>query len=235
LSGWLLGAFLQYYRKWDTRVVRGIDHFVAISNWVAQKVDRAYQRSADVIYPPVDVSSFSSGSDKNNYYLTISRLVPYKRVDVIVESFSRMPDKKLIIIGEGPSKLNLAQSAADNIKFLGYQPFDVMKSYLEGAKGFVYSAVEDFGISPIEAQAAGTPVIGLRKGGLMETVIDGETGVFYDSQTPESLVATINDFESSKIEFNPDHMHKQATKFSKERFQSEISAYVNQRWLEFTG
>ena len=108
-----------------------------------------------------------------------------------------------------------------------------MKSYLESAKGFVYSAVEDFGIAPIEAQAAGTPVIGYRKGGLLETVIEGETGLFYDEQTPESLINAVNQFESSGIQFDADRMHQHAAQFSKQRFKDEIQAYVNQRWVEF--
>ena len=233
LKGWLLKAFLQYYRRWDTNAARRIDHFVAISNWVAHKVDLAYQRAADVIYPPVNVSSFSPKTEKSDYYLTISRLVPYKRVDIITEAFSRMPGKKLIVIGEGPQKKQLSREAPANIEFLGYQPFEVVKSYLEAAKGFVYSAVEDYGIAPIEAQAAGTPVIGYHKGGLLETVIEGETGIFYDSQTPDSLAAAVHQFESSGIEFNPLHLHQHAEKFSKERFKNEIQAYVEQRWREF--
>ena len=233
IKGWLLKVFLKYYRNWDTDAASRIDHFVAISDWVAEKVGRAYSSTADVIYPPVDVSSFSPVSKKSDHYLTISRLVPYKRLDIITEAFSRMPDKQLIVIGEGPEKTHLAVNAPSNIKFLGYQPFKAMKSYLESAKGFVYSAVEDFGIAPIEAQAAGTAVIGFRKGGLLETVIEGETGLFYDEQTPESLINAVNQFESSGLQFDADRMHQHAAQFSKQRFKEEIQAYVNQRWVEF--
>jgi glycosyltransferase involved in cell wall biosynthesis len=233
MKGWLLNAFLSYFRVWDHKAAQEVDYFIANSNWTAKKVGNAYQRSADVIYSPVEVSEFNTNSTRSDYYVTVSRLVPYKRIDVITDSFSQMPDKQLLIIGEGPEKKRLEASVPSNIKFLGYQSFEAMKSYLESAKGFVYSAVEDFGIAPIEAQAAGTPVIGFRKGGLLETVVEGETGIFYESQTPESLIDAVNKFESSGIEFNPARLHEHAQKFNKERFKTEIQAYVIQRWEEF--
>ena len=233
LKGWLLNAFLHYYRRWDFEAAQRVDQFVAISKWVAHKVQQAYRRSADVIYPPVDVSAYKPQPVKDDYYLTVSRLVPYKRVDLITEAFSRMTDKRLVVIGEGPEKNRLAAGAPGNIEFLGYQPFDVVKSYLESAKAFVFSAVEDFGIAPIEAQAAGTPVIGYRRGGILETVLEGETGLFYDDQTPESLINAVNQFETSGIQFDTVRMHQHAEKFSKERFKAGMQAYVNQRWTDF--
>lgn len=233
IKGWLLKNFLQYYRKWDFAAASKVDHFIAISRWVAQKVQQSYQRSADVIYPPVDIAAYQPEAEKEDYYLTVSRLVPYKRVDLITEAFSRMPDKQLIVIGEGPEKKRLAGNATGNIRFLGYQPFEVVKSYFEHAKAFIFSAVEDFGIAPLEAQAAGTPVIGYRRGGLVETVIENETGIFFDQPTPESLIESINRFEINSIEFDADRMHQHAATFSKERFQNEMLTFVNKRWSEF--
>ncbi|HCD8408999.1 TPA: glycosyltransferase family 4 protein, partial [Klebsiella oxytoca] len=182
LARWLLHKI----RVWDCRTANGVDHFIANSQFIARRIKKVYGRKADVIYPAVDVERFALQTNKQDYYMTASRMVPYKRMDLIVEAFSHMPTKKLVVIGDGPEMNKIKSKATSNIEILGYQPNDVMQKYMSEAKAFVFAAEEDFGITPVEAQACGTPVIAYGKGGALETIISIEkenpTGLFFYKQ-----------------------------------------------------
>jgi glycosyltransferase involved in cell wall biosynthesis len=228
VKGALVRLFLHYIRGWDSHSAHRVDHFIAISHYVARRIQKFYGRKAEVIYPPVDISYYQPGKQKDDFYLTFSRFVPYKRIDLIVEAFSEMPDKRLVVIGSGPEEKKILSKAKKNIEFLGYQPDEVLRSYLQRAKGFVFAALEDFGIAPVEAMACGTPVIGLGKGALRETVIEGRTGVFFPEQTTSSIKEAICNFE--KMEMDPLEIRRQAEKFSLERFNIQFAEFVSKRY-----
>lgn len=217
---------LHYLRIWDITTTNNVDQFIANSRYVAKRIEKIYRRNAKVIYPPVDVKKFNLNEKKENFYLTVGRLVPYKRVDLIVKAFSRLPDKRLIVIGTGPEYKRLKKLATKNVEFLGYQSFKDLKNYMEKAKAFIFAAEEDFGIAVVEAQACGTPVIVYGKGGVLETVIDGKTGIVFEEQKIESLIEAIIKFEKNEESFDPKEIRKNANRFSKERFKREFSSYL---------
>jgi glycosyltransferase involved in cell wall biosynthesis len=225
----LKGLFVKYLlhkmRLWDARTANGVDEFIANSHYIAKRVWRVYRRESTVIYPPVDVQAFEMYEKKEDYYFTASRMVPYKKIDLIVEAFAHMPDKKLIVIGDGPDMAKIKAKAVSNVILMGYQPFSVLKETMQKAKAFVFAAEEDFGIAPVEAQACGTPVIAFGKGGALETVIDGKTGVFFNEQTIESLTEAVQRFES--MAFDISDIRANALRFSNERFLEEIKNYEN--------
>ncbi|MBG0787934.1 MAG: glycosyltransferase, partial [Anaerolineaceae bacterium] len=196
LKGFLARALLHYIRIWDLRTVPGVDHFIANSNFVAERIWKHYKREATVIHPPFEVNRFTLQPTKQDYYLSVSRLVPYKKVDVIIEAFRRMPNKQLVVIGDGPEMAHLKQMSTPNISLLGFQDNETVAKAMQDAKALIFAAEEDFGIVPVEAQACGTPVIAYGKGGALETVVPGETGTFFDEQTPDSLIAAVEHFES---------------------------------------
>lgn len=181
-----------------------------------------------VIHPPVDVSSFNLATDKSDFYLTASRLVPYKKVDLIVEAFTHIPDKKLVVIGEGPEMDKVRRKACSNVEILGYQPTEVLRDYMRRAKAFIFAAEEDFGIVPVEAQACGTPVIGYGKGGLVDTVVPGRTGILFNEQSASSIVQAIYEFESTRDQFDPLEIRRNAEQFSEDRFIAEFSNVIAQ-------
>jgi len=170
LKGKLARWMLHNIRMWDYRTANGVDHFIANSHFIARRIKKVYGRDADVIYPPVDVDRFKLHKKKDDFYFTASRMVPYKRIDLIVEAFSRMPEKKLVVIGDGSEMAKIKSKATANVEILGYQPNEVMEDYMRRAKAFVFAAEEDFGITPVEAQACGTPVIAFGKGGALESI-----------------------------------------------------------------
>ncbi|MDS7872447.1 glycosyltransferase family 4 protein [Klebsiella pasteurii] len=233
LAKWLLHKI----RIWDYRTVNGVDHFIANSHFIARRIKKVYGRSSTVIYPPVDVNRFTLCEEKEDYYFTASRLVPYKRMDLIVEAFSLMPDKQLVVIGDGSEMAKIKSKATSNIKILGYQSNSVMQEHMQKAKAFVFAAEEDFGITPVEAQACGTPVIAFGKGGALETVrpygVDKPTGIFFDKQDVSSLIEAVSLFESNVQAFVPMHCRENALRFSVERFQNEISEFIDNKWNEF--
>lgn len=220
IKGLFAKYFLHKMRIWDSRTANGVDFFIANSNYIATRVWKAYRRESTVIYPPVDVDSFEIHTQKEDFYLTASRMVPYKKIDLIVEAFSLMPDKKLIVIGDGPDMAKIKAKAGANVVLMGYQPSQILKEYMQKAKAFIFAAEEDFGIIPVEAQACGTPVIAFGRGGALETVIDGKTGLFFYEQTIDELICTINKFET--LQFDHYFIHKHAQSFSAERFLIEI-------------
>jgi glycosyltransferase involved in cell wall biosynthesis len=226
LKGVLAKMVLHYIRMWDISSINRVDYFIANSQYIADRIYKLYQRKAVVIYPPVDVEMFDLQKEKEEYYFTASRMVPYKKIDLIVEAFSKMPGKKLIVIGDGPDFKKIKMKVTDNVTLLGYQPFAVLKDYMQRAKAFVFAAEEDFGIIPVEAQACGTPVIAFGKGGALETVIDRQTGVFFYKQTTASIVMAISEFESISDQLNPDIIRDNALRFNKQRFINEMDSFV---------
>ncbi len=237
MKGRLARWFLHKIRIWDSRTSNGVDHFIANSHFIARRIKKAYGRDADVIYPPVEVEKFTLCENKEDFYLTASRMVPYKRIDLIVEAFSQMPDKKLVVIGDGSEMGKIKSRAGKNIEILGYQSDEVMQDYMRRAKAFVFAAEEDFGITPVEAQACGTPVIAFGKGGALETIRPyGEnkaTGIFFLKQTTESLIQAIRQFDLVHESILPNDCRANAMRFSAERFHNELDAYVESKWQEF--
>ena len=231
LKGALAKLILHYIRVFDVRSSGGVDAFMANSAFVARRVDKAYRRSATPVYPPVDTEKYTLCADKGDYYVTASRMVPYKRIDLIVQAFSRMPDRRLYVIGEGPELDNIRALAGENVKVVGYQTGERLREYLRHAKGFVFAAEEDFGIVPVEAQACGTPVIAYGHGGVTESVIDGITGVFFMEQTAESLMAAVEHFE--RITWDAQAIRKNAERFSHAVFKEKFMEFVNNQWQEF--
>ncbi|MBI2743047.1 MAG: glycosyltransferase [Chlamydiales bacterium] len=236
-----LGAFrkicarlaLHYLRSWDIASSSRVDHFAAISHVIARRIQKIYGREATVIYPPVATHKFAIAQSKEEYYLTASRLVPYKKIDLIVEAFAQMPDKRLVVIGDGPEMQKIKSRAAKNIEILGYQSDAVLNEHLAKAKAFVFAAEEDFGIIVVEAQAAGTPVIAFGKGGSLETVVEDKTGLFFPDQTVESLIVAVEDFEKRQGEFDPQGIKAHAEFFNEERFKRQFHAFVKNKVGEF--
>ncbi|HCQ8601868.1 TPA: glycosyltransferase family 4 protein, partial [Klebsiella michiganensis] len=218
LKGMIAKWLLHKMRLWDHRTSNGVDHFIANSHFIARRIKKVYGRDADVIYPPVDVERFTLCTNKEDYYLTASRMVPYKRIDLIVEAFSKMPDKKLVVIGDGPEMKKIKSKSTKNIDILGYQSDQIMQEHMQKAKAFVFAAEEDFGITPVEAQACGTPVIAFGKGGALETIQSlgntNPTGVFFKEQSVQDLVDAVNSFEASESMFDYENCRNHALKFS---------------------
>lgn len=231
IKSWLVRYLLHRLRIWDYRTANGVDAFIANSRFIARRIWKTYRREATVIYPPVDVHAFTLHEQKEYFYLTASRLVPYKRVDLIVQAFRSMPDKKLVVIGDGPDYRKVSALAGENVQILGYQPFHILKDYMQRARAFIFAAEEDFGIVPVEAQACGTPVIAYGKGGVLETVrgLDDPqpTGVFFYSQTVEDIVEAVSNFEQLDGVIKPAYCRQNALRFAPERFREEFCTYIN--------
>lgn len=232
IKGFLAKSLLHYIRIWDMRTVPGVDYYIAISNFISRRIQKRYKRDATVIYPPVDINRFTLNAKKDDFYLTVSRLVPYKKVGLIVEAFSKMPQKHLVVIGDGPGMKRLKKIAAPNIELLGFQDDHVIEDHMQRAKAFVYAAEEDFGIVPVEAQACGTPIIAYGKGGSLETIIENKTGLFFHEQTPESLAEAIESFEKHPP-FDPTQIRKNAERFSKTRFIAELKDFVESKYADY--
>jgi len=225
-KGFMARAMLSYMRTWDVRASFGVDYFIANSRYIAKRINKVYRRNSTVIYPNVEIADFDVCREKSEYYFTCSRMVPYKKIDLIVEAFSALPDKRLVVIGDGPDMAKVKALSKSNVDIMGYQSFDVLKDTMAKAKAFVFAAEEDFGIVPVEAQACGTPVIAFGKGGCLETVIDGVTGVHFREQSVESIHGAIDRFES--IEFDADRIRVHSEKFSSERFDEELLNFVHE-------
>jgi len=239
LKGLITKLLLHNIRLWDYRTANGVDEFIANSKFIVRRIEKIYRRESTVIYPPVDVAGFTLRENKDNFYLTASRMVPYKKVDLIVDAFSRMLDKRLVVIGDGPDFKKIESKAGPNITILGYQTFSILKDHLQRAKAFVFAAEEDFGISPVEAQACGTPVIAYGKGGALETIKglpeENPTGVFFEQQSIESLIDAITTFENNSSHFIPQTCRENALKFAPERFRQEMQDYVNMQAARYKG
>ncbi|MFZ5890676.1 MAG: glycosyltransferase family 4 protein [Myxococcota bacterium] len=237
VKGWLARSMLHAMRIWDYRTAAGVDHFLANSQFIARRIRKVYGRQADVIYPPVDVDAFPLGEKREKFYLAASRFVPYKKMDLIIEAFSAAPERRLVVIGDGPEFARAKTKAGPNVELLGYQPHAVLADLMARCRAFVFAAEEDFGITPIEAQAAGAPVIAFGKGGVLETIrgLDQEepTGVFFPRQDVPSLLAAIDRFEAEEGVFSPAVCRENALRFSNQRFRDELSSYVRRALDEF--
>jgi glycosyltransferase involved in cell wall biosynthesis len=213
--GWLVRLVLHRLRIWDSRTPDGVDHFIACSGYIGRRIKRVYRRQSDVIYPGVDTDYFNIGQNRSSFYFTSSRLVGYKKILLIVEAFKAMPDKRLVVIGDGPQYKD-----------------QVLLDHLQTAKAFIFAAEEDFGIAPLEAQACGTPVLAFGRGGGSETVIDGVTGLHFWTQTTESICDAVERFETSSVTFDPATIRRHAERFSIARFRAEFKAKVEAYWQE---
>ena len=233
IPGILTRYLLHRLRQWDVVSANRVDYFIANSQHTARRIWRCYRRSAKVIYPPVNIARFPFQRQKEDFYLTVTRLVGYKQVDLIVRAFNQL-GLPLIVIGTGSELERIEQLAQSNIQVLGAQPDAVVEQYMAQAKAFVYAACEDFGIALVEAQACGTPVIAYQGGGALETVIDVRqhpqqaTGMFFFPQTPEALVKTVETFSQQQHQINPDNCRRQAAKFAPEIFAASYLGFLEQ-------
>ena len=231
MKGWIAKAILHYIRLWDYRTANGVDHFIANSKFIARRIKKVYGREAAVVYPPVDIEAYELCEEKEDFYLTASRMVPYKKVKLIVEAFNEMPDKRLVVIGDGPEYAKIKEIAGSNITLMGYQPFSVLKEKMQKAKAFVFAAEEDFGITPVEAQACGTPVIAYGKGGALETVQGSSnamprTGMFFESQTIQSIRNAVDSFEKNASGFAYINCRLNAERFSQQQFVENMKLQI---------
>jgi glycosyltransferase involved in cell wall biosynthesis len=241
LKSGLARLLLHYIRMWDVRTSHGPDALVANSKFIARRIKKAYGRDAAVIYPPVDVEKFkpAAGENREDFYLTASRLVPYKRIPLIVEAFRATPERQLVVIGDGPEMNAVRANAGPNIKILGFQPDDVLQSYMQRAKAFVFAAKEDFGITPLEAQASGTPVIAYGRGGALETVrgfdMPNPTGVHFYTQSAEAIIEAVSLFEQRRIQIKAESCRDNAMRFAPELFRSSFLELVQRELRSAAG
>jgi len=223
---------LHYLRQWDVAASNRVDDFIAPSLWIAQCIQQAYRRQATVIYPPVNLDESSLETQRDNYFIAVSRLEPHKKVDLIVQAFNRL-GLPLIVVGDGREFGRISKLAQSNIQLMGRQSDEVTRELLRKARGYIHAAEDDFGIAPVEAQAAGCPVIAYAKGGVLETVIEGKTGLFYPRQDVDSLVAAVRRFEGEYQNMSGETIRQNARRFSKKRFQDEFAQFVEAKWSEF--
>jgi len=238
VQGMLARYLLHRIRQWDVISANRVDYFIANSQHTARRIWRCYRRSAEVIYPPVNIERFSFQPQKNDFYLTVSRLVSYKQVSLIVKAFNQL-GRELVVIGNGPELEQIKQLAKPNVKIMGAQPDAVVEQYMAQAKAFVYAACEDFGIALVEAQACGTPVIAYGAGGALETVLDIRshpqtgTGLLFRVQTAASLITAVETFETYEPSFNPESARLQANTFDQNIFAQSYVAFLDRCYQQF--
>ncbi|CAD5982925.1 putative glycosyltransferase MJ1178 [Planktothrix tepida] len=238
LQGVLTRYLLHRLRQWDVISANRVDYFIANSKHTARRIWRCYRRPATVIYPPVQVERFEFQPQKQDFYLTVCRLVSYKKISLIVQAFNRL-GYPLVVIGTGPDLKAIQQLAKPNVQVLGWQPNEVVDQYMRDAKAFVYASCEDFGMALVEAQACGTPVIAYGAGGALETVRDlrqypdSATGLLFPAQTEEALVETLEAFEESRGRFNPDIARLNASGFNPKQFQEHYLGFVEHCLQQF--
>jgi glycosyltransferase involved in cell wall biosynthesis len=226
-------VFVPYLQKFDLEASKKPDYIVANSKFVQKWIKDTYYRESTVIYPPVDVDGFDFIENKDDYYVTVGRLEPYKRFDIIVDAFNELNDKKLIVIGDGSQRKVLQKKSGGNITFTGFLEKSEVNKYISKAKCFIFAGIEDFGIASVEAQACGTPVICLNQAGTAETSIDGITGIHFMEQNFESLLEAVEKFEKNSDSFEPKKIRANALRFSKERFEKEIKEFVEEKYEIF--
>jgi glycosyltransferase involved in cell wall biosynthesis len=221
----LINRFMQEFREWDKKAASHVHQFAAISRAVSKRIESAYSRESEIIYPPVDINRFRPAPKREDFFITVTRLVSHKRIDILVQAFSQL-NLPLLIIGDGPEYQHLARMASSNIQFLGFQSDEQVETLLGKARGFVCATEEDFGIAVVEAQAAGCPVIAYGKGGALETVLDEQTGVFFSEQSPESLIEALQKFESMYSCFQLPNLIQNSQRFEKNHFLSQFKQLV---------
>jgi len=233
IKGWAANKILNRIKKWDLKTKDNPDYYIANSRYIADRIRRIYNRDAEVIYPPVDTVKFKFEPLKENYYLTASRFVPYKKIGLIAEAFTNMPDKKLIIAGEGPEEKKIKSKSGKNIEFAGYKTSGELSKLMQKARAFVFAAEEDFGIVVIEALSCGTPVIAFNRGGSAETVINNKHGILFDEQTPASVAEAVKLFEKNEVKFDSKDLSNYAENFSRGIFEDRIRRFIEKKSAEF--
>lgn len=226
----LISGMMKKIRMWDRLSADRVDTFIANSYNVSRRIKKHYKRESTVIYPPVRTSMFKKSVQQEDYYLVVSRLVPYKRVDLVVEAFTKM-GLPLVVIGGGSQYKDIAAKAGPNVKMLGRVDDDVVLHHMERCRAFLFPGEEDFGITPIEAEACGKPVIAYGKGGALETIVEDKTGVFFYEQTLEAVIGAVRRFEG--MTFDADEIRAQAEKFSEERFRRELHDFIYAEYERF--
>ncbi len=242
MKSWVARWILHKMRLWDSRTAHGVDQYVVNSKFIGQRVKKVYGRSATLIYPPVNTDYFTPGTDESeDFYLTVSRLVSYKHIDILVETFAKMPDRKLIVIGGGPEEKRLKNMAGKNVKMLGHMNTEQVRDYMRRCKAFLFAAEEDFGIVPLEAQACGTPVIAYNCGGAKETIIGlderetkSPTGVFFREQKTASVAEAIRSFEKDENKFTAQACRENSLRFSAQIFRHEFKKFVDIQYNNFS-
>jgi glycosyltransferase involved in cell wall biosynthesis len=234
MKGWLAGKMLDRLQRWDAATSRRVDRFVANSNFIADRIRRCYDRTSAIIYPPVDTDYYTPGDARSETYVAASRMVSYKRIPAIVEAFRALPDRKLIVIGDGPDREKVAAVAGANVTLMGWQPREVLRAKLREARAFIFAAEEDFGILPVEAQACGAPVVAFGAGGALETVVSegaGRTGAFFAEPTAAGIARAIREFEAGPLP-SAATCRANAERFSVERFRRQFQEFVLRAWNE---
>lgn len=230
LRGLLARSTLHRLRIWDLRTANGVDRYISNSDFVARRIWKIYRRDAQVIYPPVDTDFFQPvDAERGDYYLTAGRLVPYKCTRLLVEAFARLPDRRLVVIGDGPELRQLRALAGSNVTLLGHRPDAMVRHHMQRCRAFLFAALEDFGIAPVEAQACGTPVIAYGRGGVTESVAEGRSGIFFHEQTADSVLGAIQQFERRLTRFNVADIRANALRFGAERFKQQFRACVEEQ------
>jgi glycosyltransferase involved in cell wall biosynthesis len=220
----LLPRLLSGLKRWDLRASRQPDYFIANSQFVADRIKLAYGREATVIPPPIDVSRFQIAETIGDYYLVLARLLSYKRLDLAVTACTRL-NRPLVVIGDGPARADLERLAGPSVRFLGWQDDEAVAGYAARCRALLFPGEEDFGMTPLEVNAAGRPVIAYRSGGALETVVAGHTGVFFDEPTADSLVKAITEFETCS--WDSQALREHAEKFSRVVFAERLTAFLN--------
>jgi hypothetical protein len=235
IRGALARGMLDRLRDWDLRSSDRVTHFVANSQYIRDRIARCYGRDATVIHPPVDVDFFTPADDcvapsARGYYATASRWVPYKRMDLVAAAFRDLPERRLLMAGDGPDAARVRAAAGANVELVGELARERLRDLLRGARAFVFAADEDFGILPLEAQACGTPVIAYGRGGSLETIRDGDdenaTGMFFSVQTPEAIAAAVRVFDARLPRIAVAMCRANALRFSADRFRRELRALI---------
>jgi len=235
--GWAARFALRRLRRWDARSARGVNVMLANSSHVADRIRRTYGRDAEVLYPPVDVAAFPIGGARQDYYLTVSRLEPYKRIDLLVEAFAQRPDRRLVIVGGGPEMRRLQAMAPPNVELAGRLPTAEVLAHMQRARAFLFAGIEDFGIVIAEAQACGTPVIAFGRGGAAE-IVRGEdaprpTGVLFAEQSAAALLEALRRFERDPARFAPDACRANAMRFERSAFRRRFEELLHASWERF--
>lgn len=225
----LMRNYISKLRQWDVISSNRVDHFISNSKNISERIQKVYRRDSKVIYPPINVDAFNIAEEKEDYFVTASRLVPYKKVDIIVKAFTKMPDKKLIVVGDGPefTKLQKISSGYANISLTGYISSSELEKTIARSTAFINASNEDFGIAPVEAQACGVPIIAYAKGGILETTVENKTAVYYHEQDSNSIVEAVKLFEKTTLD-SPLEIRNFALKFKREHFRSEFEKFIQE-------
>ena len=235
--GWIARGMLHRLRLADWRASAGVDRYIAISRYIARRIQKCYRRDASVIYPPVQIPELVPTAARGGDYVTVSRLVPYKRVDLLIEAFRALPERTLHVVGDGPEFKRLTALAGGNVRLHGNLPDAEKDRLLDSAAAFIFAAEEDFGIAPLEAQARGMPVIAFARGGTGETIVgmdrDAPTGVLFDTQDAAAIAAAVRAFECDRERIQPQACRANAQRFAPERFRTELNALVQSAWRDF--